>query len=187
MLAKQLDDALSSGGTGDWRARGGKCASCQAPGGTARTSSSRPNGSGGTDSQPMSLLAELEQAEAANSRPASAEDVAKTPQLVDVDLTTDRSGDPEDSGRSEADPERWATQLCDVIDRRRRADPGGSRSLELSADTRYRLLKLIGSSGGMLDDGGVVTGGKQASTIDLAEQIRNRDARVAELTCEVRA
>lgn len=184
MLAKQLDDALCSGGTGDWRGRGGKCASCQAPVGTTTATASRANGFGGTESQPMSLLAELEQAEAqatgAQSTPVTV--VPPTPpQMVDVDLTAAEDF----AGQSDADVERWAARLCDALERQRRLD-AGSRPLELSADTRYRLLKLIGS--GVADDGtgAGIAGGKPASAADLAELVRNRDGRVAELTCEVR-
>lgn len=190
MLAKQLDDALCSSATGDWRGRGGKCASCQVPIGTSAASAtaSRANGLGGTESQPMSLLAELEQAEAVNSQTVvgKSESVPPPPprQMVDVDLTSARPNDPaEFTGQPEVDVERWAARLCDALERRRHSD-SGSRSNELSADTRYRLLKLIGS--GVTDDSGVVgAGGKPASPADLAELVRNRDGRVAELTCEV--
>lgn len=166
MLAKQLDDALCSGGTGDWRGRAGKCASCYASGGTARATASRTNGTDGTESQPMSLLAELEQAEAAHSQASGA-----SPEMVDVDLTEHRTNG---FTQPEMDVERWAVRLCDVLDRQRNLE-AGSRPLELSADTRYRLLKLISSG----DDG------KPAGSTDLAELVRNRDGRVAELTCEV--
>lgn len=183
MLAKQLDDALcSSSGSGDWRVRGGKCTSCQAlGGGSIRSKGSRANGSGGTESQPMSLLAELEQAEAANSHitPPTAHPAR---QMVDVDLTARRSNDPANFDQPEMDIERWATRLCDVLERQRRSD-AGSRSLqELSADTKYRLLKLIGSAD---DSSTSITNGKLANNVDLAELVRNRDGRVAELTCEV--
>jgi len=177
MLAKQLDDALCSGGTGDWRGRGGKCASCQAPVGTTTTAGSRANGFDGTESQPMSLLAELEQAEA---RATGVQSTPVTPpQMVDVDLTAADDF----AGQSDADVERWAARLCDVLERQRRSD-AGSRPLELSADTRYRLLKLIGSS---VAGAGMMAGGKPPSAADLAELVRNRDGRVAELTCEVSA
>lgn len=169
MLAKQLDDALCSGGTGDWRGRGGKCASCQASDGTAKATASRANGTGGTESQPMSLLAELEQAEAVHSQTSGT-----SPEMVDVDLTEHRMNGSTDFAQPEVDVERWAVRLCDVLERQRHLD-AGSRSLELSADTRYRLLKLISSG----DDG------KPAGSTDLAELVRNRDGRVAELTCEV--
>lgn len=184
MLAKQLDDALcSSSGSGDWRVRGGKCASCQAPGeGTARPTGARTNGFGGTESQPMSLLAELEQAEAANTR-TTPQTGPPAHQMVDVDLTGRLSNDPADFGQPEMDVERWATRLCDVLERQRHSD-AGSRSLhELSADTKYRLLKLIGSGS---DDGSTPgANGKLTSNADLTELVRNRDGRVAELTCEV--
>lgn len=182
MLAKQLDDALcSSSGSGDWRVRGGKCASCQAPGGgTARPTGARTNGSGGTESQPMSLLAELEQAEAANTPRTG----APVHQMVDVDLTGRLSNGPTDSGQSETDVERWAARLCDVLERQRHSDAGSRPLHELSADTKYRLLKLIGTGS---DDSGGTPGanGKLTSNADLAELVRNRDGRVAELTCEV--
>lgn len=183
MLAKQLDDALCSGSTGDWRSRGGKCASCQALGGMARTTVSLTNGPGETESQPMSLLAELEQAEAANSQVIgqSATPPVSSSQMIDVDLTKHRSNDSVDFDQSDVDVERWAARLCDVLERQRHSNTD-SRPLELSADTRYRLLKLIGS--GMTDDG---VGGKLATAVDLAELVRNRDGRVAELTCEVRS
>lgn len=182
MLAKQLDDALCSGGTGDWRGRGGKCVSCQAPvgGTTTATTASRTNG---TESQPMSLLAELEQAEAASSHTTSAPSDGR---MVDVDLTTTHRFENRpaaDVGQSDVDVEQWATRLCDELERQRHSG-AGSRSLELSADTRYRLLKLIGS--GAADDGSTTgTGGRPANAADLAELVRNRDSRVAELTCEV--
>lgn len=186
MLAKQLDDALCSGGAGDWRGR--RCASCQAP--AARTSAGRANGSEPTESQPMSLLAELEQAEAANVQPTATAAATSSSSstlnagaplpMVDVDLTTDYGP------QSELNAERWATRLCDVLERQRRADTTGSRS-ELSADTRRRLLKLIGTGGGGADGGPEASaGGKPAGAVDLAELVRNRDGRVAELTCEVR-
>lgn len=180
MLAKQLDDALCSGGTGDWRGgaggRGGKCASCQA---AAAGQTGTAQRAGGTESQPMSLLAELEQAEGRTvaGQPASA--TPPPPQMVDVDLTR-----PNDA--ADVDAERWAARLCDALERRRRSvDTADSRpTAELSADTRYRLLKLIGS--GVADDGAGLAVGKPASAADLAELVRNRDGRVAELTCEVR-
>lgn len=155
MLAKQLDDALCSGG-GDWKSRGEKCASCNnGTGGTAY---------GRTESQPgMSLLDELEQAKVAAVGPP-------VPRLVDVDLTRRRADDEPAADDETADVERWAVRLCDALDRR----------LEMSADTRYRLLKLI--STGTSDDGD----GKPSCAIDLEELVRNRDGRVAELTCEVR-
>ncbi|VVC26783.1 Hypothetical protein CINCED_3A016601 [Cinara cedri] len=183
MLAKQLDDALcSSGGSGDWRARGGKCASCQAPGGgMTRLTGARTNVSGGTESQPMSLLAELEQAEAANSH-ATPQMAQPAHQMVDVDLSSRQSNGPMELGQPEMDVERWATRLCDVLERQKNLDAGSRPLQELSADTRYRLLKLIGSG----DNGSTpVANGKQSSNVDLAELVRNRDGRVAELTCEL--
>lgn len=180
MLAKQLDDALCSGSAGDWRGgaggRGGKCASCQAAGaGQAGTA----NRAGGTESQPMSLLAELEQAEGRTAAGQTATATPPPPQMVDVDLTRPNDG-------ADVDAERWAARLCDALERRRRSvDTADLRpTAELSADTRYRLLKLIGS--GVADDGAGLAVGKPASPADLAELVRNRDGRVAELTCEVR-
>jgi hypothetical protein len=114
----------------------------------------------------MSLLAELEQAEAAHSQASGA-----SPEMVDVDLTEHRTNG---LAQLEVDVERWAVRLCDVLERQRHVE-AGSQPLELSADTRYRLLKLISSG----DDG------KPAGSTDLAELVRNRDGRVAELTCEV--
>lgn len=163
MLAKQLDDALCSGGgggsTGDWKNRDDKCASC----------SRAADGSGRTGSQPgMSLLDELEQAQTGVATPQ--------PRMVEVDLTRRQplSDEPTDLAVGQTaevtDVEWWAVRLCDALDRR----------LELSADTRYRLLKLI--STGVSDDGD----GKPSCAVDLAELVRNRDGRVAELTCEVR-
>jgi len=162
MLAKQLDDALCSGGggggTGDWKSRDDKCASC----------SRAVDGSGRTGPQSgMSLLDELEQAQAGVAAPQ--------PRMVEVDLTRRQplSDEPADLAADQTaevtDVERWAVRLCDALDRR----------LELSADTRYRLLKLI--STGVSDDGD----GKPSCAVDLAELVRNRDGRVAELTCEV--
>lgn len=175
MLAKQLDDALCSSGSGDWRARG-KCASCQAP--TTGTTAIRANGT--EESQPMSLLAELEQAEAANSKAVAQ---PETLRMVDVDLTRrpeDRTLS--DLEMSEVDAaERLATRLCEMIERQRNSDDG-LRSLEFSADIRYRLMKLIAGGG---NDDSTPTGGKPTESVDLAEQVRNRDGRVAELTCEV--
>ncbi|XP_015363254.1 PREDICTED: bicaudal D-related protein homolog [Diuraphis noxia] len=170
MLAKQLDDALCSGGAGDWRGRGGKCASCNNAGGAL--AASRTNGSGGTESQPMSLLAELEQAEAASTQMAA----CPPPPMVDVDLTEHRPNDPNDFG---TDAERLMTRLCDALERR--AGQANAVSPELSASTRYRLLKLMGCSG----DGSAATGVKSTGAVDLAELVRNRDGRVAELTCEL--
>jgi len=174
MLAKQLDDALCSGGAGDWRGRGGKCASCNSGGGA--TTTFRTNGSGGTESQPMSLLAELEQAEAANTQTTA----GSAPPMVDVDLTEHRPNDPNDF---ESDTERLVTRLCDALERR--AGQADASALELSASTRYRLLKLMGC-GGSGGDGITGTGVKSSTgAVDLAELVRNRDGRVAELTCEV--
>lgn len=104
----------------------------------------------------MSLLAELEQAEAANG----------ASKMVDVDLTPSHHHD-DDSG-----PERWAERLCDALERQ----PDNSRGL--LAHTRDRLLKLIGGAG-------TATGSSKPNSTDLAELVRNRDDRVAELTCEV--
>lgn len=177
MLAKQLDDALS----GDWRGRGAKCASCSGQAGGVAAASRGPNGSGGTESQPMSLLAELEQAEAASTQSAGRPQPA---QMVDVDLTTaDRRSDDHlnDFG---ADAERLVTRLCDALERR--AGHADAVSPELSASTRYRLLKLMGCGGGGGGDGSAAAGVKSAGAVDLAELVRNRDGRVAELTCEVR-
>lgn len=176
MLAKQLDDALS----GDWRGRGAKCASCSGQAGGVAAASRGPNGSGGTESQPMSLLAELEQAEAASTQSAGRPQPA---QMVDVDLTTaDRRSDDHlnDFG---ADAERLVTRLCDALERR--AGHADAVSPELSASTRYRLLKLMGCGGGS-GDGSAAAGVKSTGAVDLAELVRNRDGRVAELTCEVR-
>ncbi|CAI6353386.1 unnamed protein product [Macrosiphum euphorbiae] len=173
MLAKQLDDALCSGGAGDWRGRGGKCASCNSAGGA--TTTSRTNGSGGTESQPMSLLAELEQAEAASTQTAA----GSAPPMVDVDLTEHRPNDPNDFG---SDAERLVTRLCDALERR--AGQADAVSPELSASTRYRLLKLMGCGGGG-GDGSTAAGVKSTGPVDLAELVRNRDGRVAELTCEL--
>lgn len=177
MLAKQLDDALS----GDWRGRGAKCASCSGQAGGVAAASRGPNGSGGTESQPMSLLAELEQAEAASTQSAGRPQPA---QMVDVDLTTaDRRSDDHlnDFG---ADAERLVTRLCDALERR--AGHADAVSPELSASTRYRLLKLMGCGGGGGGDGSAAAGVKSTGAVDLAELVRNRDGRVAELTCEVR-
>ncbi|XP_026820166.1 bicaudal D-related protein homolog [Rhopalosiphum maidis] len=172
MLAKQLDDALS----GDWRGRGGKCASCSSHASGAATAS-RANGVGGTESQPMSLLAELEQAEAANTQTAAR---PQPPPMVDVDLTTDHQ--PNDHANDfGADAERLVTRLCDALERR--AGHADAVSPELSASTRYRLLKLMGCSGG--GDGSAAGGVKSTDAVDLAELVRNRDGRVAELTCEL--
>lgn len=174
MLAKQLDDALCSGGAGDWRGRGGKCISCNS--GVGATTAFRANGSGGTESQPMSLLAELEQAEAANTQTTA----GSAPPMVDVDLTENRPNDPNDFG---LDAERLVTRLCDALERR--TGQTDAVSLELSASTRYRLLKLMGCGGGG-GDGSTAAGVKSTGAVDLAELVRNRDGRVAELTCEVR-
>ncbi|XP_022177692.1 bicaudal D-related protein homolog [Myzus persicae] len=174
MLAKQLDDALCSGSAGDWRGRGGKCASCGNGGGA--TTASRTNGSGGTESQPMSLLAELEQAEAASTQTAA----GPPPPMVDVDLTEHRPKDPNDFG---TDAERLVTRLCDALERR--AGQADAVSPELSASTRYRLLKLMGCGGSGVGDGSTAAGGKSTGAVDLAELVRNRDGRVAELTCEL--
>jgi len=175
MLAKQLDDALCLGGAGDWRGRGGKCASCNSAGGA--TTTSRTNGSGGTESQPMSLLAELEQAEAASTQTAA----GSAPPMVDVDLTEHRPNDPNDFG---SDAERLVTRLCDALERR--AGHVDAVSPELSASTRYRLFKLMGCGGGS-GAGSTAVGVKSTGPVDLAELVRNRDGRVAELTCEVRS
>lgn len=174
MLAKQLDDALCSGGAGDWRGRGGKCASCSNTFGAS--AAFRTNGSGGTESQPMSLLAELEQAEAASTQTAA----CPPPPMVDVDLTEHRPNDPNDFG---GDAERLVTRLCDALERR--SGQADAVSPELSASTRYRLLKLMGCGGG--GDGSAAAGVKSTGPVDLAELVRNRDGRVAELTCEVRS
>lgn len=169
MLAKQLDDALCSGGSDDWKTRG-KCVSCQ--GSTTGTTTFRMNGN--EESQPMSLLAELEQAEAAKSQTVVQ---SGPPQMVDVDLTQRSNFE-----SSEVDAiERLAIRLCDMLEQQRHSDPG-ARILELSADIRYRLMKLIGGDG---PSGFIVTGDKTSDSNDLAEQIRNRDGRVAELMCEV--
>lgn len=169
MLAKQLDDALRSGGSNDWKTRG-KCISCQAS--TTGTTAFRVNGN--EESQPMSLLAELEQAEAANSQTVAQ---PGPPQMVDVDLTHRP-----DFGPPEVDTiERWAIRLCDMLEQQRHSG-AGSRLLELSADIRYRLMKLIGDDG---TGGFIMTGDKASNSNDLTEQIRNRDGRVAELMCEV--
>lgn len=173
MLAKQLDDALCSGGAGDWRGRGGKCASCNNAGGA--TAAYRTNGAGGTESQPMSLLAELEQAEAANTQTSA----CTSAPMVDVDLTEHRPNDPNDFG---ADAERLVSRLCDALERRAGQADAANLSPELSANTRYRLMKLMGCGG----DGSAATGVKSTGAVDLAELVRNRDGRVAELTCEVR-
>lgn len=181
MLAKQLDDALCSGDIGDWRGRGGKCVSCQAPiGGTNTATAVSPMN--GTESQPLSLLAELKQAEAASSHVTSAPSEG---QMVDVDLTTTHwfeNRPAADVGQPNVDVEQWATRLCDELEQQRHSG-AGSRLLELSVDTRYRLLKLIGSSA--VDDSTLGTSGRPANATDLAELVRNRDSRVAELTCEV--
>ncbi|XP_025196032.1 bicaudal D-related protein homolog [Melanaphis sacchari] len=168
MLAKQLDDALS----GDWRGRGGKCASCSGQAGGAAVY--RTNGAGGTESQPMSLLAELEQAEAAITQTAAR---PQPPPMVDVDLTAEHP--PNDFG---ADAERLVVRLCDALERR--AGHTDVVSTELSAGTKYRLLKLMGCSGGG-EDGSAEASVKSSGSVDLAELVRNRDGRVAELTCEL--
>lgn len=173
MLAKQLDDALcSGGGAGDWRGRGGKCASCSQVGGSV---ASRTNGSSGTESQPMSLLAELEQAEAASSQTAG----NSVSPMVDVDLTEHRPNEPNDFA---VDAERLVARLCDALERQ--AGHADAVSTDLSPGTRYRLLKLMGCGGG---DGSATSGVKSTGAVDLAELVRNRDGRVAELTCEVRS
>lgn len=177
MLAKQLDDALS----GDWRGRGVKCASCSGQAGGAAAATRGANGSCGTESQPMSLLAELEQAEAASTQSAAR---PQPPPMVDVDLTTSkrRSDDhPNDFG---SDAERLVTRLCDALERR--AGHADAVSPELTASTRYRLLKLMGCGAGG-GDGSAAAGVKSTGAVDLAELVRNRDGRVAELTCEVRS
>lgn len=175
MLAKQLDDALS----GDWRGRGAKCSSCSGQAGGVAATSRGANGSGGTESQPMSLLAELEQAEAASTQSAARPQPAP---MVDVDLSTAERRSDDHLNDFGADAERLVTRLCDALERR--AGQADAVSPELSASTRYRLLKLMGCSGG--GDGSAAAGVKSAGAVDLAELVRNRDGRVAELTCEVR-
>ncbi|XP_050061880.1 bicaudal D-related protein homolog [Aphis gossypii] len=174
MLAKQLDDALS----GDWRGRGAKCSSCSGQAGGVAAASRGANGSGGTESQPMSLLAELEQAEAASTQSAARPQPAP---MVDVDLSTAERRFDDHLNDFGADAERLVTRLCDALERR--AGHADAVSPELSASTRYRLLKLMGCSGG--GDGSAAAGVKSAGAVDLAELVRNRDGRVAELTCEL--
>jgi len=176
MLAKQLDDALS----GDWRGRGAKCSSCSGQVGGVAAASRGANGSGGTESQPMSLLAELEQAEAASTQSAAR---PQPPPMVDVDLTTAEQRSDDHLNDFGADAERLVTRLCDALERR--AGHADAVLPELSASTRYRLLKLMGCGGG--GDGSAATGVKSTGAVDLAELVRNREGRVAELTCEVRS
>lgn len=125
----------------------------------------------------MSLLAELEQAEAA------ATNGQRTPgAMVDVDLA--QRHDLDDGPTGLEGLERWAARLCDMLERHDCAPQlGNPLPAALSANTRDRLLKLIG---GPTVGGGAMAGTAKPNAVDLAELVRNRDSRVAELTCEVR-